>query len=385
MEFGFTEEEELLRKNIREFAQAELAPTYCARAKKEGKDPVVWKKLADMGILGLGIPEEFGGQGPLDPIAMGIVLEEIAYADFNVAFQITGTVLQAQYIVDQGDPGIRADMLSAITRGDLTIGFSLTEPGCGNDATAIKTTAIRDGDDYVLNGEKTACSDVWAPYHVVVVKTDPEAGARGMSAIIVPLDESKGGLVRSIYSDIGMKPISRGAITFKNYRVPAKYLIGEEGIGFAQASEKLGFARALVPLKCLAAGRNALDAAIAYSKQRKAFGNLIAKYEGVTNEIAEDYTMIEAARLLCYRVFWKKKNGLDHRVDASMCKWWGPEVALRAIQNSMLIQGHPAYCDDIPAAQQWIDVAGQQYGDGTKHIHKNLIARGIIGKEAKPY
>jgi cyclohexanecarboxyl-CoA dehydrogenase len=385
MDFSFTEEEELLRKNIREFAQAELAPTYTTRAKKEGKDPVVWKKLADMGILGLGIPEEFGGQGDLDPIAMGIVLEEIAYADFNVAFQITGTVLQAQYLVDCGDPSIRGDMLSAITKGDLTIGFSLTEPHCGNDALAIKTTAIRDGDDYVLNGEKTACSDVWAPYHVVVVKTDPDAGPRGMSALVVPLDESKGGLTRSIYSDIGMKPISRGAMTFKNYRVPAKYLIGEEGIGFFQASEKLSFARALVPLKCLAAGRAALDAACEYTKQRTAFGNLIAKYEGVTSQLAEDYTLIEAARLLCYRVLWKKKAGLKHNVDASMTKWWGPEVALMAIQHSMLTQGHPAYCDDIPAAQQWVDVAGQQYGDGTRHVHLNLIARGIIGKEAKAY
>ncbi|MGI6216468.1 MAG: acyl-CoA dehydrogenase family protein [Coriobacteriales bacterium] len=385
MDFSFNEEQLLFQKNVREFAQTNFAAKYTKRSQQEGYDLEVFEKMAEFGILGMNLPEEYGGQGEIDYVTMGIAIEEVAKADFNAAFCCLQGGIIGHAISNFASQEIKDKWLPGMCNGTLAVGLSLTEPSCGSDAAAIKTTAVRDGDYYILNGEKTSSSFMKANAHIIFAKTDPEAGARGVSAFLVPLDDGQEGLTKSIFSDIGCKPISRGAITLKDYRVPAKNMIGIEGGGFYTVMNEFDFSRVGIALMEIGAAQAALDDAMEYAKQRTTFGKPLCSYEGISFQIAEDQTYLDAARLLCYKALWLRDNDEPHTKEAAMCKWWCPQLAFEVIQHSILIHGHLGYTDEFPEAQRLVDTLGLQLGDGAPHIQKMIVARELMGRESLPY
>ena len=378
VDFAFTEEQELFRQAVREFAEQELAPGYLKRARSDDPPWDVMSKMRDQGLLCINVPEEYGGQGA-DHVTLGIAIEEISRADFNTPFcnALIGPIIKA------GTPEQKQRWLPPMATGDYLIALALTEPHCGSDAAAIRTTAIRDGDDYLINGEKSSISMVWAHAFFLFAKTDSQAGARGVSCIMVPKDTP--GLTISRFHDMGCRPLGRGALNFKDVRVPVENRIGEEGMGFKIVMGEFDYIRVILAMQCLGAAQASLEEAAAYAKDRTAFGKPIAQFEGVSFLIAEHATLIEAARLLCYKALWLRDQGLPHTKEAAMVKWWVPKLSAEAIKDSLLIHGHLGYSDEFPLEQRLRDVIGFQLADGTAQIQKIVVARELIGRESLPY
>jgi len=381
--FNFSEADKMLQAQVRAFAKKELAPGAQKRAKETMIPREIWRKVADMGYTGLDIPEKYGGQ-EASWISRGIVIEELSKVDFNVG-SLVHHIQNMAWIASQASEEVAAEWVPAFVSTDKICSSAITEPDCGSDVAAIKTRAIRDGDYYIITGEKTSVSrGTYADVCLVLAKTDPTAGLRGLSQFLVPLDLP--GIEISPLADMGCKPVGRALVNFDNVRIPAKYRIGEEGKAFdRQFLSRIDQGRALLGLFCLAAAQASLDETITFSKERMAFGKPIAKYEGVSFKIAEAATYIEAARLLCYYTLWLGDQRLPSYKEGAMCKWWCPQVAVEIIHNCILLHGHVAYTEELPLEQRLRDVIGFEFGDGTAEIMKIDIARQIIGKEAIPY
>jgi cyclohexanecarboxyl-CoA dehydrogenase len=381
--FNFSEADKMLRAQVRSFAKKELAPGALKRAKETEIPREIWKKVADMGYTGLGIPEKYGGQ-EASWISRGVVVEEISYVDLNLG-GLTHHVQNMAWMAAQGSEEVAAEWTPKFISTDKICSAAITEPDCGSDVAATKTRAIRDGDYYIITGEKTSVTrGIYADACLVLAKTDPAAGIRGLTQFLVPLDLP--GIEISPLVDMGCKSVGRAIMSFDNVRIPAKYRIGPEGQAFAKSFVAgVDKGRALTGLAVLAAAQASLDEIIAYSKERMAFGKPIAKYEGVSFKIAEAATYIEAARWLCYYTLWRGDQDLPTFKEGSMCKWWCPQLAARIIHDCLLLYGHVGYTEDLPLEQRLRDVIGYEFTDGTAEINKLNIAREIIGKEALPY
>jgi cyclohexanecarboxyl-CoA dehydrogenase len=379
---GFTEAQKMFQHTVRDFAQKELSPGAKERAKLDHTPPEIIKKIADMGLLRLRIPPEYGGE-LADWIMVGIAFEEIARVDISPILPILCNII-APLMLEPASEEVKAEWLPVLGRGEKLCCFAITEPDCGSDAAAIKTSAIRDGDSYVLSGEKTSISlAMQADCALLSAKTDPKTGTRGISCFIVPLDAP--GVTRSRYRDMGCHPLGRGSITLDEARVPAKYLLGEEGKGFYSVMDDLDFARPVVALMNVGLAQASLDDAIAYARQRTAFGQPIGRFEGVSLKLAEDATLIDASRLLCYRALWLREQGIAYAKEAAMCKWFATEASVRVIHDALLTFGHVGYSDEYPIEQRLRDAIGMEIGDGTPEIMKLIIVREILGREFLPY
>lgn len=382
--FIFTEEHEAFRREVRSFAQAELAEGANECAKCDSIPYEIARKMADAGYTNLGLPKKYGGR-PSDWITQGIACEEISKADFNVAILMQHTRLIEMILQIEGtSEELQEEWLPSIGNATKIGSAAVTEPHCGSDVRAIKTTATREGHNYIINGQKTSVfRGIHADFCVVLAKTDPTAGLRGMSLFFVPLDSP--GVSRSRHPDMGIKPGGRASITFNNVVIPDKYRMGKEGVGFRAMLEEFNISRTQLALQTLGPAERSLEETITYVKQRVAFGNPLAKYEAISFKIAEAATFIEAGRWLCYRSLWLKDQGLPNAKEAGMAKWLCPKTALRIIHDCLLIHGNLGYTDDLPFEQRLRDVIGFEFADGTSEICKLTIAREIIGKEAIPY
>lgn len=383
-EFGFTEAQEMFRREIRNFTERELAPGARERAQLEYIPKDVAKKVGDMGILALGVPEKYGGQ-PGDWVMHGIAAEEIARVDIAIPGVLivvfTANILG---ILEGASEELREEWVPPLIKAEKFIAGAITEPAAGSDAAGIQATAVRDGDYYILNGEKNSTT-YCVPSDVATVwaKTDPTAGARGVSCFLVPLDLP--GITRSTHKDMGNKGLARGTMVMDNVRLPARNLVGQEGKGFYIVMAGFDLIRPLNGLTCLGSAQASLEEAIAFSKQRTAFGYPIAKYEGLSFKIAEDATLIDAARLLCYRALWLRDQGLPFTKEAAMAKWFSIKAAIRTDMDAIFIHGHLGYTEQLPLQQRLRDAIGWEFADGTGEIQKMIIARQLIGKEATPY
>jgi cyclohexanecarboxyl-CoA dehydrogenase len=271
-----------------------------------------------------------------------------------------------------------------MANGTEVMGIALTEPAVGSDAANLTTRAVREGDTYILTGEKTSVTFAGDMDNCIVfAKTDPAAGARGVSAYVVR--SAWDGVSRTVLPSIGSKSLARGTLSMDHVRVPRDHLIGEEGQGFRIIMSGFDYARAIIALMCLGTAAQSLDETMQYVKEREAFGRPIAKFEGVQFPIAEAHTMIEAARLLSYRCLWLKDEDLPHTKEAAMCKWWAPKLAVEVIHQCLLLHGHYGYVDDMPFDQRMRDVIGLEIGDGTAQIQKIVVARELMGREFLPY
>ncbi|MEE8433464.1 MAG: cyclohexanecarboxyl-CoA dehydrogenase [bacterium] len=383
MDFHLTPDQERIRDAARTFAERRLAPDYQKREKEDTIDRGLLREMGELGLIAPVVPEEFGGVG-LDCVTMGLVVEEIARGDFNISYvQLLGA-LNGQILTRHASPELADEWLPKICRGEVLTALALTEPTVGSDAAHLQLRARRDGDDFIFNGEKTSISFAHqADAAITFARTGEGDGAHGISAFMVPLDLP--GIHRTRFDDVGTLVVGRGSIFFEDVRVPAAYRLGDEGRGFTQVMQGFDFSRALIGLECVGAAAASLEETWAFVTERKAFGSPIASYEGVTFPLAEGETMLEAARLLCYKTLWLKDNNLPHTAEAAMAKWFCPKTAFDIIHNCLLLHGHGGYGKETPHQQRLRDVMGLEIGDGTAQIMKLIIARERVGRVAVPY
>jgi cyclohexanecarboxyl-CoA dehydrogenase len=382
VDFAFTEAQEEFARVIRTFAQQELAPKY-AHWDRSGEFPAEqWRKMGALGITGICIPEEYGGQAA-DCVTVGIAAEEVARGDFNCGYALIENCLNGE-ILKHAQEAVRRQWLPGMARGDHIMALAVTEARGGSDAAGMTTRAVRHGDEYILSGEKSGISMLMPADSVLVfAKTDSDAGARGVSTFLVPTDLP--GVRRTLLRDMGERAIQRGTLALDDVRVPRDSLIGQEGQGFYLVMNAFDYSRVIIALMCIGTAEQSLEETILYVKQREAFGRPLAKFEGVSFPIAEHATMLAAARWLCYRTLWLRDQGLPHSKEAAMVKWWGPKVAVDAIHDCLLLHGHYGYTQDLPLEQRLRDVIGLEIGDGTAQVSKIVIARELFGREFLPY
>ena len=382
-EFGFTEAQEMFRTHVQNFTRRELMPTAKERVKLNRVPREVIKKLADIGFLGLRIPEKYGGQMS-DLVTGGIACEEIARSDIGAAYMITLTPLVVECL-SQCSEEVLAEWLPQICKGEKVVCLCLTEPDAGSDARAIKSRAARDGDYYILNGEKAAVTmGMQADVSCIFFKTDPAApGVRGITGFLVPLDLP--GIERSAYADLGHTCVERGSIFMDNVRVPVSHRSGDEGKGFYDVMSAFDWVRVYLCLHALGQAQQSIDEAIEYAKERKAFGKPIAKYEAVSFRLVDSISKMEAAKLLCYRSLWLMDQGFKATKEAAMAKSFSPPVAIEACNNAMVTFGHVGYSSEHIVEQRLRDVYGYEFADGTADVQKIVMVRDIIGREYLAY
>ena len=384
MSVRFTAEQRAFQETAQRFAREKLAPHYQAREASGEVDRALVKQMGALGLIGADLPEEYGG---LDQpsLTAGLIIEAIAYGDFNVAYvQLLGS-LQGQILARHAAPDLARDWIARIVSGDAVVSVALTEPRGGSDAGNLALAARRDGDRYILNGEKSSISMAdQADASIVFARTGkPEDGPRGVSAFLVPMNSK--GVSTSRFNDIGSKAVGRGSIFFDDVEVPVTHRLSDEGMGFAQVMQGFDYSRALIGLQCAAAAQASLDETWQYVKERHAFGAPIAQYQGVTFPLADGETMIAALRQLCYHALDLRDAGTPHTTEAAMCKWLGPKTAVDVIHQCLLTHGHYGWSFDLPHQQRLRDVMGLEIGDGTAQIMKLIIAREKAGRAAVQY
>lgn len=376
-----TEEVAAIRETARRFARERVAPGYLAREREGRFDAGLLREMGALGLLAPELPEAAGGMGA-DHVVSGAIIEEIGRADFTFGYAPLLASLNGHILAHHAPPALAGAWLPGLIAGEHMVAIALTEPRGGSDAANLGLRMERDGDAYILNGEKTSISANQIARGVITFARTgrPEDRARGVSAVLVPLDLP--GITTSKFSNMGQNAIGHGSIWFENVRVPADHLLGEEGRGFGQVMQGFDFSRSLIGLQALGTARQSLDETWAYIGERRAFGKPLAAFQGVTHQLAEFDTKIEAARLMCYNALWLKDRGLRHTAEAAMSKWWPPLLAYEAIHACLLIHGHAGYSDALPFQQRLRDVLGLQIGDGTAHVMKNIVARERAGREA---
>lgn len=380
LSFDFSESHRVFRENIRRFAREELAPGYCERASKREYPWKEHRALARLGVLGIGLPAEYGGSGEPDFIALGIACEEIGYADMILSSGPTHADTLGAMIAASGTRQVRDRYLPRLIAGDLILSLGLTEVSSGTDAASLRMTATKVDGGWVLNGEKNSVSHLKSSTATIVFARAPgTVKSDGVSAFIVDLSQQ--GVRRDYYNDMGLIPIGRGTLSLNDIFVPESDLLGEEGRGFSLVLNKFDFSRAAIALRCLGAAQASLDEAAAYLLERETFGKPLATRQGLTLPMSEHQTKIEACRLLCYKTLWLRQKGLAHTTEAAMCKWWGPQVARDAIETALLIHGHGAWSDLLPFQHRFRDVMAFFIADGTAEIQKLIIGRHRIGPE----
>ena len=372
----------VLGEHARRFATERIAPGFQERDRTRVLDRTLMREMGALGFIAPELPEQYGGQG-LGCLAAGVIHEEIARADLSLSYINLLASLNGQILAEHGRPEVVQPWLDRLTRGDALLAIALTEPRGGSDAANLRLRVERDGDSYVINGEKTSISAADQADAVVVFGRtgSVESGAHGVTALLVPSDLP--GLTRSRFDCHGQRAIGRGSLFFENVRVPASHRLGEEGKGFVQVMQGFDFSRALIGLQVLAVARAALEETWQWVTQREAFGQPLSAFQGVSHPLADYDTQVEAARLLCLQALWLKDKGQPHSAEAAMCKWWGPKLAYDVVHQCLLLHGHGGY-DRGLMEQRLRDVLGFQIGDGTAQIMKTIIARTRAGRRAVP-
>ncbi|HSB43202.1 MAG TPA: acyl-CoA dehydrogenase family protein [Methylomirabilota bacterium] len=383
MDLAFSAEQEELVRTLRQFARRELAPR-SAHWDKSGEFPwEAWRRMGELGLLGLRMPAAYGGH-EADFTTFGIAMEEIGRGDFSCTYGLQLAGLAGEILGRSGTEEIKARWLPPTARGEAVVALALTEPGAGSDAANLACRAERDGDGYVITGEKSGISlGMAAQAAIVFARTDPAGRARGVTAFLVPLDLP--GVSRSPLRDMGTRAIGRAVLAFDHVRLPAAHRLGEEGTGFYQVMQGFDYNRIGIALACLGVAQQSLEETMVYVKERRAFGQPLARFEGVSFPIAEAATHVEACRWLCYRALWLADQGRPHTKESAMTKWWGPRLAVETIHQCLLLHGHYGYTDELPFEQRMRDVIGLEIGDGAAEVMKMVVARELLGRESLPY
>jgi cyclohexanecarboxyl-CoA dehydrogenase len=379
-----TDDQQALRELASRFARERLAPGYQRREKEAGVDRALCREMGGLGLIGVDLPEALGGMA-LSGVTTGLLIEDIAYGDFNVSYVQLLASLMGTIVANNASPELAREWVPKLVAGEAILALGLTEPRGGSDAAHLALKARREGEHYVLGGEKASISfSDQADAIVLFARTGAaESGAGGVTAFLVPLDLA--GVQRTRYDDLGSKLVGRGSIFLDDVRISADHRIGAEGKGFTQVMQGFDYSRVLIALQCIAAAQASIDETWAYVQERKTFGLALAQYQGVTFPLVEFETMLAAARQLCYHALELRDAGKPHTAEAAMVKWYAPKTAFDAIHQCLLTFGHVGWSKDLPHQQRLRDVMGLEIGDGTAQVMKLIVARERVGKVAVQY
>lgn len=381
MNFDLTEDQVAIRDSVRKYAEAELLPNY-QRWDKTGewltKD--FMDKLVNMGLLRLRLPENYDGQG-YSFVDCGIVCEEIGRCDHQIRYIISNAIHLGE-MASSMHPDLQAEWIPRIANGEM-MSLAFTEPRGGADAGNITTKAVKDGDHYIINGEKTSITFTGVSKVVFVSARTGGPGPRGLSFFLVPTDTA--GVSTSNFERMGQRLDRGGSFFFDDVRIPARNMIGKENEGFIWAMTIIGYNRNFVPLACIGAAQKSLEETMEYLKTRQIMGKSASKWQGVANELATEATKLEAARMLCYRALSLKDQGKRHDAESSMAKWWGVKTANEVLYTCMRLNGHYGWAKDLPHEQRLRDCLGMESADGPREVHLGIIARDLLGKEFAPF
>jgi alkylation response protein AidB-like acyl-CoA dehydrogenase len=379
MDFQLTEEHVMIKNMVREFAEKEIAPRAEEIDATDQFPADIFKRMGELGLLGIPFAEAYGGSGG-DYLSLLIALEEIARVSGTVAIILDAqTSLCCEPIYLFGTEAQKQKYLPALVCGEKIGAFGLTEPDAGSDAGATRTRAVRDGDEWVINGQKQFITNgSLADVLVITAKTDPEKGTRGISAFIIEKgtpgfqpgrDEKKMGLKGSVTSQL----------FFENCRIPLANLLGKENEGFKQFLTTLDAGRLAISAMAVGLAQGAFDKSVAYAKERVQFNQPIAQFEAIQWMIAEMATEIEAARLMVQRAAWLRGQGARYTKEAAMAKMFSTEVSERVCYKAIQIHGGYGYVRDYAVERMYRDQRLCAIGEGTNEIQRLVIARQVLG------
>jgi len=384
MHFQPTEDQQAFRETAERFAREKLADKYQERAAQHRIDRDMLCEMGELGLIGPDLPEKFGGMGE-SSVTAGLIIEQIAYADFNASYvQLLGSLMGGM-VAQHASPDIAQEWVPKVVAGEKVIGLGLTEPRGGSDAAGLQLKAERSGKGWKLNGEKTSMSfSEQADATVVFARTGgPGTTSRGVSAFFVDMKEK--GVSCTHFDDIGTKPVGRGSAFFDDVYVPDECMMAVQDRAFGTIMSGFDFSRALIGLECLGAAQASVDETWAYVQERHAFGTPLAQFQGVSFPLAEAETQLTMMRQLCFYTLGLRDTNQPHTAQAAMCKWYLPKTCCEIIHQCLILHGHYGYTTDLPHHQRYNDVLGLQIGDGTAQIQKLVIAREKVGRMAIQY
>jgi len=378
MSHFLTEEQELMRGVAREFAQQEIAPI-AKQLDATHEFPWAWvKRCAELGFLGVSIPEEYGGVGA-DVLTEAIVIEEIARESGSLALIIDAhTSLGCMPLLHAGTEEQKQKYLIPAAKGEKLMSFGLTEPGAGSDAGGTKTTAVLDGDEWVINGSKCWITNIGAAEtYIITASTDPGKGNKGITAFIVEKG-TPGFEVGKPEVKMGLNNSLTGELFFKNCRIPKKNMIGELNKGFPVFLQGLDEGRIAISAMAVGMAQGALDRAVAYSKERVQFGKPISKFQAIAFYMADMAMKVELARTLLYRVARMRDEGLPYTYEAAMLKLYSSEMCVEVCDKSLQIHGGIGYSNQIDIERFYRDAKLLTIGEGTSEVQKIVISGRLL-------
>ena len=378
MEFELTEEQKMLQQTVRDFSQKVIAPDARERDSKGEFPRELFKKIAGMGIMGMVIPEEYGGTG-LDYISYTIALEEIARVDGAVALSVSAhNSLCTNHIYSFGTEEQRKRFVAPLARGEKLGAWGLTESSSGSDAAALQTTAVLKENKWVLNGEKALITHgSVADTYVIMASTDRNKGKKGISAFIVEKG-TPNFKVGKVEDKLGMRGSDTASLIFEECIIPEENLLGKVNEGFIDALKILEGGRIGIGAIALGIGRGALEESLRYAKERRQFGQPIANFQAIQWMFADIATELDAARLLVYHAAFLKEQGLRYTKEASMAKLFASEAAMRASMKAIQIHGGYGYTKEFPVERYFRDAKLCEIGEGTSEIQRMIIARELL-------
>ena len=382
MNFDLNEEQRMWKKTVHDFIAAEVQPH--AREVDE-TDQLNWnaiRKMGPLGLLGLNVPEEYGGAG-VDSISSAIAIEESGWGCGSTALTLAAhNGLGTTPLVKFGSEELKKKWLPLVTSGKNKLSaLVMTEPQAGSDLQGgIACRAEKSGNEWILNGAKMWCTNASiADYILVIVRTDPKGGSRSLSMILVPTD-TPGLHIAPPEKKMGLHGSPTHAISFENAHIPLGNLVGEEGRGLQQTLSTLDGGRIAIAAISLGLAEAALESALAYAKERTAFGHPIADFQALQWKLADAATEIELARNMIYRAAWLKEEGRPYTIEAAMAKLYASEMAERVCYNAIQIHGGYGYSREYPVERMYRDARLMSIGEGTSEIQRMIIARSVLGK-----
>jgi butyryl-CoA dehydrogenase len=377
MNFRLTEEHEMIRKMVRDFARNEVAPSAAERDEEERFDRKIFDKMAELGLTGIPWPEEYGGIGS-DYLAYCIAVEELSRVCASTGVTLSAhTSLAGWPIYKFGSEGQKQKYLKPMAQGEKIGAYGLTEPGSGSDAGGMRTTARLDGDHYILNGSKIFITNGGiADIYVVFALTDPESRQKGTTAFIIESD-FPGFSVGKKEKKLGIRSSPTTEIIFEDCRVPKENMLGKEGEGFKIAMMTLDGGRNGIAAQAVGIAQGALDAAVDYAKEREQFGKPIALQQGIGFKLADMATNVEAARLLTYQAAWLESEGLPYGKESAMSKLFAGDAAMKVTTEAVQVFGGYGYTKDYPVERYMRDAKITQIYEGTQEIQRLVISRMI--------
>jgi len=381
MNFDFTEEQLMIQESAKDFAQNEIAPTAVERDKDAVFPEKIVKQMGELGFMGMMVSPDYGGAG-MDAISYVLAMIEISKVDASpgVIMSVNNSLV-CWGLEEYGSDHIKEKYLTPLASGKKLGAFALSEPEAGSDATHQKTTADKDGDYYVLNGIKNwTTSGISADYHIVIATTDKEKGHHGISAFVV--EKGTEGFGHGKKEDkLGIRSSDTCSLTFENCKVPAENMIGEEGKGFNIAMNTLNGGRIGIAAQAIGIAEASMDASIKYSKERKAFGKEISKFQAIQFKLSDMAVKIDAAKLLTFKAAALEARGKKYYAESAMAKLYSSKIAVECALEAIQIHGGYGYVREYLVERYLRDAKITEIYEGTSEIQKIVIARSLLDKK----